>query len=267
MAFPWSEKPKPYSKRPSIPKEARNTVPYHSNLNTKMLRIGRDYLRLVDFFEAFAIFGAPGSGKTSASFFYYLLSVCAAGMGGIYCVYKMDAVAVIEKAAALTGRTGDLVYLSRQHINLLNFVMEHLGGKEFGQNLVAFMEHMMDAARKASGTSTGSDTSNRYFTDGALKMAYHAFALLQASWGTIQLADLYEFITTVPMSAAEVASDEWKSTFCYKTHARLATLAKEAEAAGKPDARLQRAIDEHGNFFLVEVANLDPRPKPVLSAL
>src|SRR5271166_6498195 len=123
-----------------------------------MLRVGRDYLRLLDFFEAFAIFGAPGAGKTSSSFFAYLLACCAAGFGGIYCVYKKDAVQVIERVAALTGRTGDLVYLSRECINLLDFVSEHLGGEAFGQNLVAFMEHMMDATRKVSGTSNGPDS-------------------------------------------------------------------------------------------------------------
>jgi hypothetical protein len=101
------------------------------------------------------------------------------------------------------------------------------------------------------------DTGNRYFTDGALKFASHAFPLLKAAYGTIRMSDLYAFITSVPMTPADVLSDAWQSSFCCQTHLRLAALAKEASN----DARLARVIAEHGDFFLNEVASLDGKPK------
>jgi hypothetical protein len=63
------------------------------------------------------------------------------------------------------------------------------------------------------------------------------------------------------MTAAEAESQEFKSTFCYETHAKIAALEKQSIVDGKPDTRLARVIEEFGDFFLDETAKLDPRPK------
>ena len=61
----------------------RHPVPYHADLDTPLLTFGNESWRIRDACEATAIFGAPGSGKTSASGAALLTAYLAAGMGGI----------------------------------------------------------------------------------------------------------------------------------------------------------------------------------------
>lgn len=244
----------------------KDSVPYHASLQTPLLRFGREYWRIRDACEATAIFGSPGSAKTTSSGATVLRAFLAAGMGGMFCCAKVDAVDDMRRAAAATGRTQDLVFIdatgNSERFNILEYASRHLGGEGFEQNLVELMGRMVEATRQANATGGGSDGENRYFTDGALKMLSHAFPLLLATYGTLRMSDVYRFIQSAPQSVAEAVSEEWKSSFCYQTHIALAVLARQAVVEGKPNAPyLSRVIQEHGDFFLDEAAKLDNRPR------
>ena len=239
-------------------------VPYYADLDTRLLSFGGEYLRIRDFCEAFAIFGAPGSGKTSTSAFYILCACLLAGMGGLFLCAKADAVDEIRRAAIATGRLHDLVFIDAsdksERINILDYASRHLGGEGFEQNLIDLMGRMVEATRQANSTG-GSDTENRYFTDGALKLFSHVFPLLLAAYGTLRMRDVNQLIASAPQSLAEARSEAWKSSFCYQTLARIAVLARKAAATGKPDMRLERVILEHGDFLVDEFCQLDSRPR------
>ena len=82
----------------------RHPVPYHARLDTPPLAFDREYWRIHDACEDVAIFGAPGSGKTSASAAAMLRAYLASGMGDIYLCAKPDAVDEIKRAGEATGQ-------------------------------------------------------------------------------------------------------------------------------------------------------------------
>jgi hypothetical protein len=94
------------------PQRGAHAVPFHASLDTPLLAFGREYWRIRDACEAVAIFGAPGSGKTSASGAAILRAFLTAGMGGVFCCAKADAVDDILRAAETAGRTEDLVFVA-----------------------------------------------------------------------------------------------------------------------------------------------------------
>jgi hypothetical protein len=261
MAYPWSRRPK------------RHPVPFHGSLDTPLLAFGNEYWCIRDACEGVAVFGAPGSGKTSASLAALLRAYQAAGMGGIVCCAKVDAIDDLKRAGKATGRTRDQLFIdatdASERFNIFDYASRYLGGEGFEQNLVELAGRMVEATRQAGGTGGGGDGENRYFTDGALKALSHAFPLLLAAYGTLRMTEVYRFLVSTPQTAAEALSQDWKqSSFCYETLARLADMNNQAVAAGTLNARLARVIDEHGDYFVDEWAKLDNRPRTsILSTL
>ena len=115
-------------------------VPCHKKLDTPLLAFGKEYWRIRDACEGVAIFGAPGSGKTSASLAALLRAYLSAGMGGIFCCAKVDAVDDIKRAAEATGRSQNLVFIdatgNSERFNILDYASRNIGGEGFEQNLV-----------------------------------------------------------------------------------------------------------------------------------
>jgi hypothetical protein len=244
----------------------RHPVPYHASLDTPLLKFGTEFFRARDACESVSILGSPGSGKTTGSFSSILRAYLAAGFAGVYCVAKIDAADEIRNAARATGRLQDIIEINvgedSARLNLFDYVSRNLGGEGFEQNLIALIALMMETNRKATGTGGGEDSNNKYFSDTAMHWIGHAIPLIRAAWGgTIRIRDLHQFLISVPMTTADASSKEWRTSFCYRTLAKLAELRNQAIKEGRHDARLERVIEEHGDVFLTEVAALDPRPK------
>ncbi len=238
--------------------------PYHASLDTPLLDFGGEVWRIRDAVEATCIVGAPGSGKTSASGKALAHAFLRAGMGGLILCAKVDEADTWRAYARETGRAGDLVVIdasAAERFNLLDYAARHLGGPGFEQNLVALMERMAEAARVASTKST-SDGENSFFVDGAMKWLSHAFPLLQLTEGTIRLLDVSRFITSCPKSPADLRTPEWQAGYCAQVHKRADQLTKQQPR----DDYAVRIVNEHGIFFLSEVATLDNRPRSSIEA-
>ena len=239
--------------------------PYHAGLDTPLLDFGGERWTIRDACEATCIVGAPGSGKSSASAKYLRRACLTAGMGAVFACAKVDeAPQLIEEIEAL-GRGDDLVVIDAEggaRFNILDYAARHLGGPGFEQNLVVMMERMSEATRVASNKgSADSGGEGKFFTEGASKWLSHAFPLLLAAEGTIRLKDVYEFITTAPKSAEEVASAAWRETPCARVHK---TTYDKAMAG---DAYAVRVLNDHGQFFLKgEFVTLDNRPRSSIEA-
>jgi TraM recognition site of TraD and TraG len=255
-------------------KSKRDPVPFHASLDTPLLRFGTEDWCIRDACEATSILGQPGSAKTTSSGAAILRVCCESGMGGAYFCAKSDAADEAIRIAKTTSRTRDLVFIdaseNSERFNILDYASRHLGGEGFEQNLIELMGRMIEATRQTGGTrGGGADGENRFFTDGALKWLSHVFPTLLAVYGTLRMEDVYRFLTGAPQTPAEALSAEWQqASYCYQTLAQLAVRAKQARATGTPDARLERVIKEHGDFFLDEAAKLDNRPRSsILSTL
>ena len=246
----------------------RRRVPYHASLDTPLLSFGKDLWCIRDAAEGTAIWGAPGSGKSSGSGQALARAYLAAGMGGLVLCAKPEEAENWRRYAKVAGREKDLIVVDAsgaQRFNILDYAAVHLGGRGFEQNLVDLMGRMVEATRVADGG--GGDGENRFFIDAAMKWLSHAFPLLLVTYGTLRMRDLDRFIASAPQSLAEVRSEAWQAeSFCSKTLIRAATLAKEAMERGEKDSYALQVITEHGDFFLEEVPKLDNRPRSSIEA-
>lgn len=251
------------------PTPANAPVPYHAALDTPLLSFGGEKWSIRDAAEGTAIWGAPGSGKSSGSGQAIAKSFLAAGMGGLVLCAKNDEASTWRRYAEAAGRADDVVVIDAsgaERFNILDYASKTLGGRGFEQNLVDLMARMVEATRVADSKG-GSDGDNRFFVDSALKWLSHAFPLLLLVYGTLRMRDLDRFITSAPRSIAELNSAEWATgSFCSQTHLRAATLAKAAMDAGDRTSYAEQVVNEHGEFFLGEVVTLNERTRTSIEA-
>lgn len=246
-------------------------IPYHAALETPLLSIGGEAWCIRDAAEATAIWGAPGSGKTSGSGRALAHAFLAAGMGGLVLCAKNDEADTWRAYAKAAGRENDLIVLDasgRERFNILDYAAKTLGGPGFEQNLVYLMQTMIEATRVASGSGGGADGENRFFVDGALKWLAHAFPLLLLTEGTLRLSDLNRFITSMPRSLEEMHSDKWQEeSYCSQVHVKAGDMAS-ADPTGPDggDSYAMRVVNEFGSFFLTEVPSLDNRPRSSIAS-
>ncbi len=118
---------------------ADDPVPYHAALETPLLTIGGEQWCIGDAAEGTAIWGAPGSGKTSGSGKAIIKSFLSAGMGGLWLCAKGSEADTARQYASETGRQNDLVVIDasgKERFNILDYAARTLGGQGFEQNLI-----------------------------------------------------------------------------------------------------------------------------------
>jgi type IV secretory pathway TraG/TraD family ATPase VirD4 len=190
-------------------------------------------------------------------------------MGGLVLCAKNEEADTWRRYAKAAGRQKDLIVIDasgKQRFNILDYAADNLGGRGFEQNLVDLMGRMAEATRVA-GSAGGGDGDNRFFIDSAMKWLSHAFPLLLEAHGTLRMRDLDRFISSAPQSPDESLSKKWMDdSFCSQTHVLVAEKAKAAMDAGEANSHALQVVNEHGDFFLEEVARLDNRPRSSIAA-
>lgn len=245
-------------------------TPYHAALDTPLIRFGSEPWRIRDAAEGTAIWGAPGSGKTSGSGQTIAKAMLAAGMGGVVLCAKVDEAKSWRRYVQEAGRGDDLIVVDEtaaHRFNFLDYAAQTIARPGFEQNLTHLMARMAEAARIADD-SGGSDGDNRFFVDSALQWVSHAFPLLQLAYGSIRLRDLDRFIKSIPQQPGDVTDaniGSWTAqSFCGQTHLLAGERFRRANGAAKAHAK--RLIDEHGEFFITTVPRLDNRPRSSIEA-
>lgn len=261
---------------------------FHSALNAPLLSFGGERWTIDDATQATAIWGAPGSGKTSGSGRMIARAFLSAGMGGLVLCAKPDEADTWRRYVKETGREDDLIVVdatAAERFNILDYAAKNLAGRGFEHNLVELVNRMGEAASIADAKGAGGG-ENRYFIDNALKWVGHAFPLLLLAYETLRMRDLNSFISSAPQSPAEekaheaLVRDKKTEIADIPFYRQALTLAaertivysREAEAAtkkGLPEAeelvaRAEHAVrlmEEHGDFFLDEFPRLDNRPR------
>ena len=220
---------------------------FHSALNAPLLSFGGERWTIDDATQATAIWGAPGSGKTSGSGRMIARAFLAAGMGGLVLCAKTDEADTWRRYVKETGREDDLIVVdatAAQRFNILDYAAKNLAGRGFEHNLVELVNRMGEAASVADAKGAGGG-ENRYFDTSALKWVGHAFPLLLLAYETLRMRDLNSFIASAPQSLAEEKAEAEaiknrkmsasEIPFCRKTLTlageRAVTYRREADAA------------------------------------
>jgi TraM recognition site of TraD and TraG len=262
---------------------ASHPVPYFADLDTPLLEFGKGGVwRIRDAAESVAVFGAPGSGKSTGSARAIARAYLAAGMGGLVLCAKTDEADVWRGYAVECGRQDDLVILDEsagERFNILNYAAATIGRPGFERNLVSLMEKLAEAARVADDKSSGGDKEGRFYYDTASRWLSSAFPLLLLAYGNVSMKQLYEMVSSAPGSIADVKKEidnitegrqQGISSFCLRTIylAGEGLKAKAAQRGVNPEALPEaQDFDLYAEVWTDEIPGSDVRERSIVSSI
>lgn len=223
---------------------AAHPVPYHADLDTPLLDFGKgDVWRIRDAAEAVAIFGAPGSGKSSGSARALATAYLSAGMGGLVLCAKVGEADRWRAYAKACGREDDLIIMdgsAAHRFNILAYAVATIAGPGFENNLVALMERAAEAARVADSKAaqSGAGEGGRYYYDTASRWLKSAFPLLLAAYGSVSMKSLYDMIRDTPASVQAVQDE--RERVARLEEAKIAQVRE----SGRDKAAKQAALEQ-----------------------
>ncbi|MEM7146337.1 MAG: TraM recognition domain-containing protein [Verrucomicrobiota bacterium] len=189
-------------------------------------------------FTGVQVFGATGSGKTTASINCLARSYLKAGMGGLVLTAKTDELDNWIKLAEETGRLDDLISFSPNNdyrFNFMRYEFERPGtGAGQTENLVNLFTSVLEVAERRGSGQSGNDP---YWQRTLKQLLRNAIDLSIIAADTVDLAIIHKIITSAPKKADQLANEEWKAnSVCMKLLA--AAEAKEKSPAQKADLDL-----------------------------
>jgi TraM recognition site of TraD and TraG len=217
-----------------------------------------DRWRVRDACEGTQIFGATGSGKSSGSGRALARAFLENGFGGLVLCAKTDEPELWFRYAEETGRTSDLILLSRERFNFLHYEA-HRPGAGAGQteNLVTLFMQVAEIANQRHGYAS----ADQYWERAVKQMLRNAVDLLAIARGTISLPELFEIVRTAPQDTNEAASAAWKSdSICFDYIQKAAD-----NATKKPNLQPEYAMA--AKYWLEEFPRMDNRPRSSIVSL
>ncbi|HEV2331361.1 MAG TPA: TraM recognition domain-containing protein [Verrucomicrobiae bacterium] len=217
-----------------------------------------DAWRIRDACEGIQIFGATGSGKTSGSGHALARAFLENGFGGLVLCAKTDEPELWLRYAQETGRTSDLILLSRERFNFLHYEANRPGaGAGQTENLVTLFMQVAEIANQRHGYAT----ADLYWERAVKQMLRNAIDLLTIASGAVSLPELFEIVRTAPQDSNEVASAAWKSdSICFDY------IQKAGDNATK-NPNLQPEYAMAAKYWLEEFPRMDNRPRSSIVSL
>jgi hypothetical protein len=178
---------------------------------------GRGYWALQDAFEGVQVFGGTGSGKSSGSGQALARAFLQSNLGGLVLTAKTDEAGEWMRLAAEEERSQDLVVVcsrSGHEFNFLRYELNRSGvGAGHTESLVNLFCAVLESAEKRQGQGGGSDP---YWNRALRQLLRNAIDLAVLAMEDVDLASLYQIITSAPTSRAEARDEEWqKGSACF----------------------------------------------------
>ena len=180
----------------------------------------RDRWTIADACEGVQIFGATGSGKTSATGAAIARSFLAQGFGGIVLAAKPDERELWERYTQQTGRANDLVRIApgaAWRFNFLDYELRHAGmGGGQTENVVNLLTAVVAIAEGKSDQGGG----DKFWDRAMREMLRNAIDLLSIVQGKLTLNDIRAVILDAPQRLSQCDLDttegqQWaKKSFC-----------------------------------------------------
>lgn len=199
-------------------------------------------------FTGVQVFGATGSGKTSASLNALARSYLSAKMGGLVLTAKSDELDSWVELAEETGRLEDLISFSAKNDFCFNFMRYEMQrhGEAAGQteNLVALFCSVLEVAERRGNGQGGSDP----FWQRTLKqLLRNAIDLAIIAADDVDLSTIFRIITSAPKTKEHLADEKWQNESVCMV---LLSVAEEK----------QKTKRQEGDFELVKSYWLDEFP-------
>jgi hypothetical protein len=163
-------------------------------------------------FTGVQIFGATGSGKTSASIKALMKSYLRAGMGGLVLTAKTDELEEWIKLAGETGRLDDLISFSPKNdyrFDFMRYEMQRSGdGAGQTENLVSLFCSVVEVAERKGGQS-GNDA---YWQRTLKQLLRNAIDLAIIAADDVDLATIHKIISSAPKSLEQIKDKDWQAS-------------------------------------------------------
>lgn len=210
--------------------------------------------------QGVGIFGGVGSGKTSGTMDQLALAYLDAGMGGIVMTAKADEVDLWIERARLAGRSGDVVLVGPDYGRGFNFLDWEMGLNGQSENVANLLSDVIAIAERAGGQTGGGGGDNEsYFRRAAKALTKNAIDVLRWAGEPVGVPNLHEFISSMPTSKSDVASEDWqKHSYFFGCMARADDRVKE------PAQR--RDLKEAAKFGLKEWPGLSDRTRSSIAS-
>ncbi len=166
------------------------------DLDAPLLRLSQegDVLTIRQSFEHIHVFGATGSGKSSAMA-TLSAAMLRAGYGFLVLTTKYEETAFWIRHCRANGR-GDsvIVFDDSQGYNFIDHELYRQGVNGLG-NVVECLMRVVEAADTASGSAPGR-ASDEFWKLGTRQLIGHSVPLLYSAWGKVTIASIIGFVTS-----------------------------------------------------------------------
>jgi hypothetical protein len=247
---------------PVIPRNQPPPLPAQEwDLETPLLYFSehtQDAWRIRDTCEGTQIFGATGSGKTSGSGKALAHAFLRNDFGGLVLCAKTDEPELWQHYAEETGRTADLIQLSREQFNFLHYEANRPGaGAGQTENLVTLFMQVAEIANQRHGYAT----ADLYWERAVKQLLRNAIDLLAIARGAVTLPELFEIIRTAPQDMDEARSEAWQlESTCFK-------YIQEAGFKAQDNPDVQPEYQMTAKYWLQEFPRMDNRPRSSIVSL
>ena len=232
------------------------------------LTIVRDWgngqaFRIADALTGVAAFGATGSGKTSGVARHLALGYLAGGFGGLVLCAKKDEREQWQRWAMEVGREDDLVIFDasgRYKFNFMDWDASRKGeGGGSAINTVAMLDEIAGAVAGSAGSSEGGG-DNKFFEDALHYMNTNLVELPILAGFPVSLPLLRSIANSAPLSAKEMASEEWqRSSSC-------AAMIREAKSrVTDENSEEYQDLKECVNYWTQEFPNLSEKTRSIIT--
>jgi hypothetical protein len=224
---------------------------------------GGDVFRIGDALTGNIVFGATGSGKTSAVARFLALGYLAAGFGGIVLCSKPDESAQFAKWAAEAGREDDLVIIDAAGTWRFNFMECEASRPDEGGGLAINLVHILDEIGIAiSGNIETGGGSSKFWEQSVHTTNTHLVNLVLLAGLQVSLPLLRSIVNTAAHTPEQVHDPEWRKD---STCAQI--IAEADMATQKADPQVRADYEECFDFWMRDWPQISDKTRSIIELM
>lgn len=187
------------------------------NLNTLLLRLSQNsYFSINDATCGVQVWGAIGSGKSSATATALAMAYLLALMGGLVLIAKPEDVSIWLEYARKTRRSKSvIVFDETQGFNFMDYSLAKQGLAGIG-NIVEALMRVIAAADIVTG-NVGAP-SESFWIDSIRQLLNYSLPLIYSAWGTVSVASIIDFVVSATAKPEQYSDERFaKTSFAART--------------------------------------------------